>query len=180
MTAAPAPKQDAKGRYTVNGAAAKAGLSRALLGSALGLIKQYTAYKAARRNKLVLSVPAHHSSQECAACGHIAAENRLSQAEFRCVACGHTDNADLNAARVLKKRAIQLPQDGVPAKKPKKTARVCGKNKVGPVRPEPGDLQGSSTPVESVSDVVRSKAANDAVLHEAGNRHLGAQAPGGR
>ncbi len=42
MTAAPAPKQDAKGRYTANGAAAKAGLNKALLSSALGLIKPAT------------------------------------------------------------------------------------------------------------------------------------------
>lgn len=181
MTAAPAPKPAGDfhktGRYTANGAAAKAGLNRALLGSALGLVKQYTAYKAARRNKLVLSVPAHHSSQQCAECGHTAAENRLSQAEFRCVACGHADNADHNAARVLQQRAIQALREGVPAKKPKKTARVRGKDKVGPVRPEPSE---SSKPVESVSAVGRSQAANDAVLYEAGNRHLDAQASGGR
>lgn len=176
MTAAPAPKQDEKGRYTANGAAAKAGLNRALLGSALGLVKHYTAYKAARRNKLVLSVPAHHSSQQCAVCGHKAAENRLSQAQFRCVACGHGDNADHNAACVVKQRAIQALQDGIPAKKPKKTARVRGKVKVGPVRPEPGVHQGSSTPAESVSAVGRSQAANDAVLYEAGNRHFNAHA----
>jgi putative transposase len=177
MTAAPAPKQDAKGRYTANGAAAKAGLNKALLSSALGLVKQYTAYKAARCNKLVLSVPAHYSSQECAECGHTTAENRLSQAGFKCVACGHCDNADFNAARVLKQRGIKAVLDGVPANKPKKTARVRGKDKVGSVRPEPGE---SPTPVKSVSAVERGFAANDAVLGEAGNRHLRAMARGGR
>lgn len=29
-------------------------------------------------------------------------------ADFRCIQCGHTDNADLNAALVIRKRAIQL------------------------------------------------------------------------
>ena len=39
------------------------------------------------------------TSQRCSACGHIAAESRKSQALFRCVACGYTCNADVNAAR---------------------------------------------------------------------------------
>ena len=32
------------------------------------------------------------------ACGHVAAENRKSQAVFGCVACGHVAHADVNAA----------------------------------------------------------------------------------
>ena len=32
-------------------------------------------------------------------CGHVAAENRESQAVFSCVACGHTAHADVNAAQ---------------------------------------------------------------------------------
>ncbi|MCL9759887.1 transposase, partial [Frankia sp. AiPa1] len=34
----------------------------------------------------------------CSACGQVAPGNRESQAVFRCVACGHTANADINAA----------------------------------------------------------------------------------
>ena len=40
-----------------------------------------------------------HTSQTCAACGEIHATSRQSQANFHCVACGHADHADLNAAR---------------------------------------------------------------------------------
>ena len=44
-----------------------------------------------------------YTSQRCAKCGHIAKENRpkdkKGQACFECVACGHKDNADKNAAR---------------------------------------------------------------------------------
>jgi transposase len=40
-----------------------------------------------------------YTSQQCSACGHIAAGSRESQALFRCVACGYTLNADVNAAR---------------------------------------------------------------------------------
>ena len=39
-----------------------------------------------------------HTSQRCHVCGHSAAENRKSQAVFRCVRCGRRANADVNAA----------------------------------------------------------------------------------
>jgi len=38
------------------------------------------------------------TSQRCSVCGHISAGSRKSQALFACVACGHTSNADVNAA----------------------------------------------------------------------------------
>jgi len=40
-----------------------------------------------------------YTSQTCHACGHRAADNRESQAVFRCRARGHTDHADVNAAK---------------------------------------------------------------------------------
>lgn len=93
-------------------------------------------------------------------------------ARFACVACGHTDNADHNAARVLKARGIRLLLEQKVVFKTKKTARVRGKNKVGPVRPEPGGLGNEPpTPVENMSDGVGGQAANDAAFDEAGNRH---------
>jgi putative transposase len=45
-------------------------------------------------------VPAAYTSQRCSDCGHVAPENRKSQAVFQCVACGAGPcNADVNAAR---------------------------------------------------------------------------------
>ena len=175
MTAAPAPRRDTHGRYTANGAAAKAGLNKALLASALGRVKELLTYKAAQRNKLVLLVSPYNSSNECAVCGHTAPENRPSQAEFCCRACGHADNADFNAARVLKQRGIAMLVGQKVVSKRKKTARVRGtNNKVGLVRPEPGPFLGGPKPVENTSDAVGSSAANDAAFNEAGNRHLNA------
>ncbi len=178
MTAAPAPKQDAAGRYTANGAAAKAGLNKALLANALGKVATHLTYKAARRNKLVLRVPAAYSSQECAECGHVDAANRPSQAEFRCTACGHRDNADHNAARVLKHRAVAMLREQRVVFRQKKTGRVRGK-KVGSVRPEPKGVR-PSTPVENLSAVASGQPANDALFDEAGNRHYTAHAVSGR
>ena len=45
-----------------------------------------------------------YSSQECSHCGYINELNRLSQESFKCVECGYEDNADSNAAKVLKFR----------------------------------------------------------------------------
>jgi hypothetical protein len=53
-------------------------------------------YKASGR---VEKVKAAYTSQQCSACRHISPDNRKSQAEFWCVACGFTCNADVNAAR---------------------------------------------------------------------------------
>jgi putative transposase len=45
----------------------------------------------------VIAVDPRNTSQPCASCGHIARDNR-DKAKFRCLACGHTDHADINAA----------------------------------------------------------------------------------
>ncbi len=47
-------------------------------------------------------VSAINTSRRCYACGHIDADNRRSQAVFRCVVCDHLDNADVNAALNIK------------------------------------------------------------------------------
>ena len=56
-------------------------------------------YKLAAHGGQVLAVNPAYTSRTCRVCGHEAAENRKSQALFACVACGHTEHADLNAAK---------------------------------------------------------------------------------
>ena len=46
----------------------------------------------------MIAVRAAYTSQTCSTCGHVAKQNRLSQAVFRCQACRHTTHADTNAA----------------------------------------------------------------------------------
>lgn len=50
--------------------------------------------------ELIMVNPAY-TSQRCAKCGHIDPRNRMKQADFKCKACNHEDNADKNAARNL-------------------------------------------------------------------------------
>ena len=51
-------------------------------------------------------VPAAYTSQTCHQCGHVASENRDSQAVFHCVECGYMANADVNAAVNILSRAL--------------------------------------------------------------------------
>ncbi len=47
-------------------------------------------------------------TQTCAQCHHVAKENRKGT-RFHCVACGHEDDADVNAARVIRNKAESPP-----------------------------------------------------------------------
>jgi putative transposase len=139
MTQRPKAKKDAAGRFLPNGAKAKAGLNRAILSSAWGQVVSFTRYKALRQGKVVITVPYAYSSQECAACTFTSPDNRLTQAEFVCQRCGHTDNADHNAAVVIAKRGIKKLLSGDSLTKPHKTTRIF--QKLGPERSEvtPGE-----------------------------------------
>lgn len=63
----------------------------------------------ANRPKYFLSVsitPASYTSQTCNVCGYIDKNNRPNQHTFKCKNCGHTDNADFNAAKNIKDRIV--------------------------------------------------------------------------
>jgi transposase len=81
--------------YLPNRRRAKAGLNRGILANGWGLLVRRLEHKAPGR---VEKVNPAYTSQTCSACGHCALEHRESQAVFRCVACGHRANADVNAA----------------------------------------------------------------------------------
>lgn len=100
MMRTPKPKSDGHGGYKPNGRAAKRGLNRVMLRSSLGLLETCLDYKIGLldgRRMLVRVNPAY-TSRTCAVCGYCDEGNRESQAVFRCKSCGHTANADLNAA----------------------------------------------------------------------------------
>jgi len=68
-------------------------LNRKILMSGWGKLEQCLSYKSN-----VVKVAPHYTSQMCAQCGHVDKQNRKTQADFECTACGHRDNADVNAA----------------------------------------------------------------------------------
>ena len=51
----------------------------------------------------VIKVNPSYTSQTCSVCGHVNKDNRKSQDKFKCVSCGHTENADFNAAKNILK-----------------------------------------------------------------------------
>ncbi len=78
--------------------AAKAGLNREIHSAGWGQLLAMVAYKAEEAGRDLILVAARNTSRRCPDCGHVAAENRCSQAVFRCQACGHAAHADVNAA----------------------------------------------------------------------------------
>ncbi|MBA8824818.1 transposase [Saccharopolyspora lacisalsi] len=72
----------------------KAGLNRGILAQGWGMLRSRTEDKSPG---WVEDVPAPYTSLRCSDCGWIDKNSRKSQAEFVCVSCGFTCNADTNA-----------------------------------------------------------------------------------
>jgi putative transposase len=108
MTASAAGTVDEPGKNV----AAKSGLNRSILDIAPYQIRQMLEYKAAWYGGELMTTPAPNTSRECSVCGCIHADNRRSQAEFLCIGCGHHENADFNASKVIKARGIRVSACG--------------------------------------------------------------------
>jgi len=78
---------------------AKSGLNRSILDQGWSEFRRMLEYKQGWLGGYVVAVRPHHTSQTCSACGVVDKDNRLTQAKFTCLSCGHTENADLNAAK---------------------------------------------------------------------------------
>ncbi len=84
---------------------AKSGLNRAILDQGWSMFERMLEYKLNEHGGQVVPVPAPGTSHTCSACGHTDPESRTSRNLFRCVKCGHTEHADVNAAKVILQRA---------------------------------------------------------------------------
>ena len=110
MTARPRPRPDGSGGHQPNGAVAKAGLNKSIHDAGWGIFLRVLTAKAESAGRVVIAVNPRHTSQRCAQCGHTAAGNRASQAEFRCLACGYHAHADVNAARNILRAGLALQE----------------------------------------------------------------------
>ncbi|MFF2212147.1 RNA-guided endonuclease InsQ/TnpB family protein [Streptomyces antibioticus] len=111
MTKAPAPRADpdTPGGFLPNGAAAKAGLNRSILDAGWAQFLGILANKAESAGRRTIPVDARNTSRTCPGCGHVAKENRLTQARFRCTACRFTANADhVGATNILNRAGLVL------------------------------------------------------------------------
>ena len=78
---------------------AKSGLNRSILSQGWSEFFRQLEYKLSWTGGVLIRIPSHNTSNRCAKCGYTCSENRTSQAKFSCIACGHSANADFNAAQ---------------------------------------------------------------------------------
>ena len=109
----------------------KSRLNRIILDQGWGELRRQIGYKQAWRGGMMLLVDPAYTSQECSVCGHVSPHNRPSRELFYCNRCGHTENADENAAKVVLRRVGH-------------TRMACGSN-------------GASSPSEAGTDTALSR-----------------------
>lgn len=107
---------------------AKSGLNRKLAESSPGLQTNEQIAACIRHGTRYRLVPAGGTSITCARCGHKNPKNRKNQAVFRCRACPHQANADVNAAEVIRLLAEAYTKVGV--SRPWATAAVAERAEV--------------------------------------------------
>lgn len=78
---------------------AKAGLNKSILDQGWAEFRRQLEYKQTWRGGMVIAIDPRNTSRTCPCCRHVSAENRKTQAVFRCVRCRHAADADVNAAK---------------------------------------------------------------------------------
>ena len=86
----------------------KSGLNRSILDQGWSEFRRQLEYKVSWNGGMLLAVPPHNTSRTCPCCGHIAKENRITQAVFLCVDCGYENNADVVGAINVLERGYRL------------------------------------------------------------------------
>ena len=114
---------------------AKSGLNKSILDQGWGEFRRQLDYKLLWKGGKLVEVDFRYTSQTCSCCGHRVKENRLSQAVFMCMACGHEENADVNAA----KNILTVGQTGI----------ACQANRTSGRQQEPAGNREGVLPVAS-------------------------------
>ena len=103
----------------------KAGLNRSILDGGWFAFRETLAYKLADRGGHLVAVDPAYTSQTCPACGAVDRGSRRSRDLFACTACGHTEHADINAAKnILRRDTPSMPVE----------ARGCAADEAGTAR----------------------------------------------
>ena len=114
---------------------AKSGLNKSILDQGWYEFRRQLGYKLLWQGGSLVEVDDRGTSQTCSRCGHRAKENRLSQSDFRCQACGHEENADVNAARNILTAGL--------------AGMVCGSNHISGRKQKPAGNREEVLPVAS-------------------------------
>jgi len=87
------------------GASARSALNRLILDSGWGSFLRMLEYKCEQYGQVFLKVAPQRTSQTCSVCGFAHPKNRKGK-RFRCLACGHAEDADVNAAKVILQKGL--------------------------------------------------------------------------
>ncbi|PYU37110.1 MAG: hypothetical protein DMG54_34865, partial [Acidobacteria bacterium] len=87
---------------------AKSGLNRSILDASPFELRRQLEYKTRWRGGMLVAVPPHNTSRQCPGCGHTSGDNRKRQAQFTCLECGFSANADWVAAMNIKEAGLAL------------------------------------------------------------------------
>lgn len=93
----------------------KSGLNKSILDQGWGEFTRQLGYKLAAVGGELIAVNPAYSSRTCRMCDHESADNRKTQALFACVACRHTEHADLHAAKVILQRGVAVVESQIQA-----------------------------------------------------------------
>lgn len=106
---------------------AKAGLNKSILDQGWFEFRRQLEYKLQWSGGMLIAVPPHHTSRTCPECGCVSADNRKTQALFRCVECGHEGNADhVGAINILARgHRVAACGEDVSRAKPARAARAA-------------------------------------------------------
>jgi len=88
--------------------AAKSGLNKSILDQGWGEFRRQLEYKLTWAGGILVAVPPQNTSSTCPRCNHVSAENRKTQARFRCVKCDYTNHADAVGAINIFERGQRL------------------------------------------------------------------------
>jgi putative transposase len=69
-------------------------------------LRSFVEYKAEDRGIRVIAIDPRNTSKTCSKCRHCSRNNRRSQSHFKCQRCGFALNADLNAARNIRRKYL--------------------------------------------------------------------------
>ena len=86
----------------------KAGLNRSILFQDWYGIRLKLEYKCRWYGRTLIPVEARNTSRFCTQCGSVNPGNRKTQSRFHCKDCGHTANADVNAAENIRRQGLTL------------------------------------------------------------------------
>ncbi|WP_408631682.1 zinc ribbon domain-containing protein [Melaminivora jejuensis] len=88
---------------------------------------------------MLIAVPPHNTSRTCPECGCVSADNRKTQAVFRCVECGREGHADHTGAINILRRGHRVAACGEDVSR----ARPARAKRAASAKQEPAEATGS-------------------------------------